>query len=51
MIYRIVKNLAVKMCDETPLLKKLVEKTLAIEIIFAKVFTAKVFTVRYVRIL
>ena len=33
-----------------PLLKKLAEKTWAIEIIFAKVFTAKVFTVRYIRI-
>ena len=28
----------VKKCDETPLLRKLVEKTLAIEIIFTKVF-------------
>ena len=43
--YQIVKNLAVKKCDETPLLKKLEEKTLAIEIIFAKVFTQQ-----YVRI-
>ena len=44
-----------KMCDETPLLKKLAEKTLAIEIIFTKVFyPAPKFLlygmVRYVRI-
>ena len=43
-------TLAVKKCDEIPLLKKLAEKTWAIETIFADVFTTKVFTVWYVRL-
>ena len=50
LVYHIVKSFSGKKCDEAPLLKTLVGKTLAIEIIFAKVFTTKNFTVQYVRI-
>jgi len=38
--------LAVKKCGKFPLLRHLAKKTLAIEIIFAKVFTAKHATLR-----